>query len=313
MSDVSILPYLTTPSNAYADVTPEVEFVPVQIVDEKYSPLPGAAFWYIDENSQQISNVIYVLDDGKAEIWLQTGDNPDTRWLNFWKDGYEPIVKSVTEIKKNYQVVLKKVGEPKKVDWGIVFAGTGLAVTLIGLAAKKKRSVSGIKDRAKSAGKFVVQRWQGASTKDKVITIGAAVLGGYVLYKIITHHEPTEQQKAEINAAKQQLKDLAYYGIFPSATDTQFSSWANEIVSAVDDCGTDEDTIYRVFNSLKNIADVYKLIIIYGVSAYKGCFEGSYFGNVHRTLSETLTADLSNSNISTINDILRGNNIQYSF
>lgn len=304
--------YLATTSNfavvTAEDSTGDVVLVPFQVLDaDTGQPIPYTQYWYINENSEAISHVIQSDEAGKANLLFTAGiDNPESRWVNWWKEGYEPIVTSVAEVQKNYYVYLKKA-TAKKTDWGLIFAGTGLAITIATYAAsKKKKSVGNVKTD-------LMQRYNKLDTPKKIALIGA---GGLTAYLILNHffgHPKTEQQKQELAAAKQQMKDLAYYGIFPSFPDAQYSSWVSKIITAVDDCGTNESAIYAVFDALINEADLYKLIIAYDVSEYKGCFEGSYFGMLHRTLSETLAGDLSTSEIGQINDILRSKQINYSF
>jgi hypothetical protein len=166
------------------------------------------------------------------------------------------------------------------------------------------KKVSGIKER-----------YQALSPGTKQLLVyGGIGVGAYFLLSHLLSYKPTVQQQAELDHAKAELQRLAAEeGVFPSFNDAQYDGMAANILQAVDDCGTGELTIYRQFSALRNEADIYKLIIAFGVGSYKGCFEGTYFGNVHRTLPEAITSDLRSYEVDQVNSILSDSNIAYRF
>jgi hypothetical protein len=85
-----------------------------------------------------------------------------------------------------------------------------------------------------------------------------------------------------------------------SYLDSQYSSYADVLFSAMDGLGTDEDAIMRVFSAMKNDLDVAKLITAYGVRK-------------NESLAEWLQNDLSSSDMSDLNKLLSTKGIKYQF
>lgn len=288
-----------------------------RVINDKGKGLP-AEFFYIDGNSNKLSQSFFTDNDGNFHWSIENRPLEDI-FVNITAGpGYEALVFTPEELIENPIVTLKSVNNSSANSWVVPVLAGGLAVALL---AHRNKSIGGVKEffgKAKN-------KYQGLSpTTKKVLLIGA---GGLTLYLVVTYilkYKPNDQQKKEINAYRNRLLELeAQYGIIPSFADSQYSAWATEIVSAVDDCGTDEGVILRIFERFNNEADVMKLGVIYGVASYKGCFEGSYFGNLHHTLGETLAAESARdvlgpgifepNLIERINSILSNKNINFSF
>ena len=142
-----------------------------------------------------------------------------------------------------------------------------------------------------------------------LLVLGASYLTYRVLDKLLKKKPDDLQEPA---AAQTELARLAQMGIYPTHSNAEFESYSNAIVQAVWDCGTDEDAITNVIEQMNNEADIYALIAVYGVRAYKGCFEG-WFTLVERSLTGTLSSELDASEKSDINDILAQRGIAFRF
>jgi hypothetical protein len=94
------------------------------------------------------------------------------------------------------------------------------------------------------------------------------------------------------------------------------------LILALDGCGTDEQSVYNVFEAMKNKADVLKLISKFNVRFYQPCaatspisytkwlYDNESFGG---SLATWLQYDLTNSEILKINTILSKKGIDFKF
>jgi len=155
-----------------------------------------------------------------------------------------------------------------------------------------------------------------------VVGFGAIV---YVGYQIYTNYKSKIDEAKNLEAQKlsdKELQDLKKKGIVATKSPAQFEVMSAKINEAVNDCGTDEDAIYSVFNSLNNRADLLSLISAFGIRYYRPCaatdpisygrwiFNDKSFGG---DLSSFLSYDLDSSEIAKINNILKSKNIDFSF
>jgi len=156
----------------------------------------------------------------------------------------------------------------------------------------------------------------------KVIVVAGIGLLGYSIYQAIKRNEDEKNASKAATAAVSELAALAARGIYPSYGDSQFYVFINTLVQSMTGCGTDTDMIFHVFRQIKNEADVRKLIQLFGVQYYQPCVwtspvsyaiwqvnDKAYGGD----LATWLSYDLSQSEISTINSILKGNGLIYQF
>ena len=160
------------------------------------------------------------------------------------------------------------------------------------------------------------QYYEGLPSWAKGVTVvgGLAILyltGNYIVRSIRQKKEEA-LYLAEADAASRRIQELQNSGITPTFPDSAYQGWANQILAAITDCGTDEDTIYRIFENMKNEADLQKLITAFGVREFKGCFS-AYFAKEKGSLSYALNYELSNSELSKVNNILKSKNINYRF
>lgn len=156
----------------------------------------------------------------------------------------------------------------------------------------------------------------------KAMIVGGVLVTGYIIYRNIQKNKEKQDALKAASAADAELNALASHGVTPSYSDSQFLSYVNVLVQAMTGCGTDEDAVYGVFRQMKNEADIRKLIVSFGIQYYQPCevtspaqylywqFNDQAYGG---DLGTWLGYDLSDSEISTVNSILRNNGINFSF
>jgi hypothetical protein len=155
-----------------------------------------------------------------------------------------------------------------------------------------------------------------------VITVGAIALVGYSIYSSIKKAKDIKNANVGGREAEKELIELAKKGIKPTYSPSQYTNWVQRLVEAISDCGTDEKSVYSVFENMKNKADILSLIASFGVQFYRPCgatqpisyakylFDNKSFGG---SLSTFLEYDLSVSEIQKINKILESKKIDYKF
>jgi len=278
-----------------------------QIVDESDHGIYARMF-YLDQNGQQISSESDTTQDGFFHF-TYPAVNADSIFVQIYSTSeYEPYVASFDELVNTGKVTLRK----KITDTNGKGLSTEATLALVGIGVGLISLQRGKTIGANRATVFI-DRFHSQPTKNKLLIVGGVVIAGVLVYQLLKY-KPTPDQQRTIDDARNMIDILHFqYGIDPSLAIAQYSSYASIIRTAVDDCGTDEDSIYGVFEGLNNEADIYMLIIKSNILSYKGCFEGSYFGNVHRTLPETITGDMTDSQVNKINSILSDKGIQYRF
>jgi len=276
-----------------------------RVIDENGKGIP-AGFFYVDAQGTRLSQEFTTDAEGFFH-WSIDDTSIANTFINFYAStDYIPVVLTPDEIVNNSTVILKFADKSKAgsaTPWALL-AGATVAGYLI--FVRKSGRVSGVN---------LKERYNKLSpTTKKVLLYGGGGVAALLLIKYLFSHKPTPEQQGEIDAAKACLAQLAAeFGMFPTLSDSEFATMVAVIVKAADDCGTDETAIKTQLEKLSNDADVCKLIVVYGVRAYKGCFEGSYFGDIHNTLSQTLYSELSSSDISDINNGLIDKGIKYTF
>jgi len=171
--------------------------------------------------------------------------------------------------------------------------GGAAALLLAGMAGKKKR-VKGFFDNI-----------------DPKVKIGLLAAGGLAAYLIFSKDNSGKKLPG---AAKTELDQLAQAGILPTITETEAEALSSTLTAAFAGCGTDEYTVYNVFEGLKNKADLLTLIYVYDVRPYQGCFEGMIWEEaVTANLSQALSNELRGSELLHVNSILADNGIDFNF
>tara|TARA_R110000851_G_scaffold258920_1_gene411403 strand:- start:4 stop:489 length:486 start_codon:yes stop_codon:yes gene_type:complete len=149
-----------------------------------------------------------------------------------------------------------------------------------------------------------------------IAKIAGVGLGAFLLFKkggIVSSILNTFKGKTSVEVAeetKKELIKLESQGTRKSFGASQYTMWADQIYAAIITSNpfnpTDEDTIYRIFGLMKNIADVVALIQAFGVRRIEYSTRGGGLG-------VQLQGDLRDSEILKINKILSDKNINYRF
>lgn len=143
--------------------------------------------------------------------------------------------------------------------------------------------------------------------KNAIVLGGVGIAAWYLIFR-----NKDDNDDLPKNAANE-LAQLAAQGIYPTFSEAQASGMASTIVSAADDCGTDESAMWQVMQHIENKADILLLAKVYGIREYKGCFDGDYLSWHRRNLAETLTSELSGGWIQDINDLFASKGINFKF
>jgi hypothetical protein len=157
------------------------------------------------------------------------------------------------------------------------------------------------------------------------IAVGGVVIVGFIIYTTysrVRRRSALKEANVISDKAKEELVALQSKGIRPSYTPSQYESYSIRLAEAMNDCGTSEDSVFDVFNAMKNKADVLSLINAFGVRSYRPCaasqpisytrylFNSDAFGG---TLPTWLEYDLSASDKEKINKILSSKKIDFQF
>lgn len=103
-----------------------------------------------------------------------------------------------------------------------------------------------------------------------IVTVGVLGLAGFITYELIKGKKNREAKKKEKGEIKQWEKEQGKNLTFPKS---QYQNFADKIKQAFDPYGfsgygTDETSIYRVFNQLKTNDDFLELQKAFGVRKY---------------------------------------------
>ena len=90
---------------------------------------------------------------------------------------------------------------------------------------------------------------------------------------------------------------------------TEYKGFADQLREAMFDLGTNESTIYNVFRKMKTRDDILALISAFGKRDYY--FFGISAGKL--TLTEWFGKELSNRDISKLNEVIKERGINYTF
>lgn len=173
-----------------------------------------------------------------------------------------------------------------------------------------------------SVSSFIQDQPRAAKGIEGVIIVGGVFLLGYAIYRAYQKGQDEKQANQPAEAATTELQQLAAKGIYPTWNDAQYLNLSEQLVQAMNGCGTDEDAIYQVFSGLRNDADFLKLVQQFGIRYYEPCswsspisylrwqFNDKAFGG---NLSTWLGYDLTVGEIAHINSILSSHSITYSF
>lgn len=161
-------------------------------------------------------------------------------------------------------------------------------------------------------------------SKGVVVVIGVSAIAfiGYTLYRNAKTKKDIKEAGVGAEQAKEELEILKKKGINPTYSKSQYETFAQKLVVAMDSCGTNESSIYAVFEAMKNKSDVLNLIAAFGVRFYQPCPTTNPISYVQFQLNNKafgggigawLEYDLTSSEIQKINTILSKKGITYQF
>lgn len=148
-----------------------------------------------------------------------------------------------------------------------------------------------------------------------VISVG--ILAGvgivaYSVYKKLQKDKGLKGAKQELDSVAQATQDLTKAGQKPSLDSFKLAQIANQIHSALNGYGSDENGVYRAFAQVKNDLDVVNLTKAYGIRKLSSGnwnpapdFEG--------TLGQSLTEELDTKEVAALNTLLAKKGIKYRF
>jgi hypothetical protein len=139
--------------------------------------------------------------------------------------------------------------------------------------------------------------------KNKPYIIGG--LAAVALYFVFFRRKKTPEEQE----AGQLETETAQAGT-PTYPNSQYFGLANTLEQAMFDLGTDEDSIFFVFNQLQNNADFLKLKQAFGTRQYSGGALPVWF-NEDLTLEGWLTQELDSDERQQLNSILASKGITY--
>ncbi len=157
---------------------------------------------------------------------------------------------------------------------------------------------------------------------------GVVVVGGLTvaylavtsILKSIKAKKTEAESKAEISQANTELNTQIQSGKGPTIARSQAEVMANAIVSAANDCGTNEKSIYAQFDKVANQADILLLVEVFGLRKKVRCpfsddpRESFWSANTPpMSLSAMINSELDATQIATINNKLASKGITYKF
>lgn len=157
------------------------------------------------------------------------------------------------------------------------------------------------------------------------LAVGGLIIVGFAAYTIYKNSQKKKGLKQANKLgqdASKEVVELRKQGITPSYGQSQYESFCLKLVLSMDGCGSDEQSIYNVFEAMKNKADVLTLIKTFGVRFYQPCaasspisytkwlYDNESFGG---GLSTWLSYDLTDGEIQKINSILSKKSIDFKF
>ena len=119
----------------------------------------------------------------------------------------------------------------------------------------------------------------------------AVALVAYLVYKWIKNSDSNTWLRKQRKLIDKD--DLSY-------PETDYQNYANRLYAAMKGPGTDEDTIFAVFNAMKSESDIRQLVGVFGLQKDK-------------TLSQWLLSELSTKDLQKVNNILKVKGINYTF
>lgn len=145
-----------------------------------------------------------------------------------------------------------------------------------------------------------------------VVAIGGVAALGFAIYRGVKKRLSLAGAFDEKRKVKDELKNLGEKGIKPTLTEAEYAAMANQLVASFDGYGSKVSEIYKVFDKLKNDADVMKLIDSYGIREISsGRFNPE--PNFKGTLAGAITEEMAGQEIAFANSVLKKKGIKITF
>ena len=142
--------------------------------------------------------------------------------------------------------------------------------------------------------------------------LGITAFIGWKIYSGIKESMETAKLKKEVKDVDKEIEELKESNIKPTLTSAQLSIMAGQLETSFQEAGTDEDQIKRVFEQLKNDADLLMLIKKYGVRTIRSPY--MWQADFKGTLGQTLSEEMTQSDIEEyVNSVLKKKGIKFSF
>jgi len=156
-----------------------------------------------------------------------------------------------------------------------------------------------------------------------IVVVGGLAVSYLAVTAILRKLKEAKNKKeslSEVNGATDELQVEINKGKKPTLPKTTIDAMANAIVSASNDCGTDEKKIYAQFDKITNQADILLLVKTFGLRQKVRCpfsddpRESFFSANTPpMSLSAMLNSELDATEIATINNKLASKGINYKF
>ena len=139
--------------------------------------------------------------------------------------------------------------------------------------------------------------------------IAVLLVAVFVVYKLIKKVTTPTPPPPSPQPAGDDLQKLEQSGVKTSFPNSQYSAWSEKLQYALNYLNTDETAVYSIFNTLKNQADLLKLIQTFGsrkIEMFPFVFQTS-------TLSEAIQSQMDEDEITKLNGILAKKGINFNF
>lgn len=269
----------------------------IEITDPSNKPIKGARLSFIQKTDNTV--VAVFTSDAAGVIAVDSNDdllgNQDLKLVIKAGGFYDSVTESYGLLRFDV-IQFELIPKPANAAL-LLLLGAGVGVGAYHYSRKRNKKTMGAADAPRQISPLV----------QTLIAVGGL---GVVAYFLLRSKEPNTDLP---NYADAELKRLIAAGHGPTISESEASGYAATIVSAANDCGTDENAIWSVMQQMQNTADILLLISVYGIREYKGCFDGDYFGYHRNNLAETLTSELSAGWISDINQLFSNRGIAFKF
>jgi len=156
-----------------------------------------------------------------------------------------------------------------------------------------------------------------------VVVVGGLVVGYLAATSVLKYFKEKNakaKSEEEVNNASSELQEEIRTGVKPTLAKSSLEAMSNSIVSASNDCGTDDGLVVAQFDKLQNQADALAFVETFGLRTKTRCpfsddpRDGFWNSQTPpMSLSAMIASELSSSQIDGINSKLSSKGIKYKF